>query len=106
MTNTYFDPGRARSERVHDLFSTIARRYDLLNDLQSLGLHRRWKTRLVRLAQPRPGERALDLCCGTGDVALRLARSGVFVVGLDFSEPMLARAQSRQKTAGRSLSCD
>ncbi len=95
MAETYFDPGEQRAVKVHALFSRIARRYDLINDLQSLGLHRRWKGRVVRLANPQPGQRALDLCCGTGDLALGLARVGVAVTGLDFSERMLAVAESR-----------
>jgi demethylmenaquinone methyltransferase/2-methoxy-6-polyprenyl-1,4-benzoquinol methylase len=95
MANRFFDPGNQRSGKVRDLFATIAPRYDLINDLQSLGLHRWWKRRSVQLAGVRPGEHALDLCCGTGDLAFALARQGAQVVGLDFSAPMLAVAQSR-----------
>jgi demethylmenaquinone methyltransferase/2-methoxy-6-polyprenyl-1,4-benzoquinol methylase len=70
----------------------------LLNDLQSFGLHRRWKRRAVELAAVKPGDRALDLCCGTGDLALALAQRGAETTGLDFSEKMLeiARARSRE----------
>jgi len=74
MVNKYYQPGEQRAAKVADLFATIAPRYDLVNDLQSFGLHRYWKRRLVRLAAPRPGERALDICCGTGDIAFALAR--------------------------------
>jgi demethylmenaquinone methyltransferase / 2-methoxy-6-polyprenyl-1,4-benzoquinol methylase len=95
MTNRYYEPGENRAARVEDLFATVAPRYDLINDLQSFGLHRVWKRRLVRLAQPRPGERALDLCCGTGDVSFLLARAGLRVTGLDFSAPMLDVARGR-----------
>ena len=97
MVNRYYQPGAGRAEKVGDLFATIAPRYDLVNDLQSLWLHRAWKRRLVRLAAPQTAERALDLCCGTGDIAFALARSGANVVGLDFSEPMLAVARARAK---------
>lgn len=97
MGNKYYQPGEERAEKVGDLFASIAGRYDLINDLQSFGLHRAWKRRLVRLAAPRPGQRALDLCCGTGDIAFGLARCGVEVVGLDFSEPMLAVARAKSK---------
>ena len=97
--NRYYAPGEERAGRVRDLFARIARRYDLINDLMSWGLHRRWKRRLVALATPRPGERALDLCCGTGDVARALAaetakvgRAGS-IVGLDFTEEMLEIAR-------------
>jgi demethylmenaquinone methyltransferase/2-methoxy-6-polyprenyl-1,4-benzoquinol methylase len=95
MADTFFDPGDQRAAKVHELFSRIAPRYDLINDLQSFGLHRYWKRRVVRLARPQPGQRALDLCCGTGDLALALARRGVLVAGLDFSEPMLETAERR-----------
>ncbi len=98
MSNKYLVSGAQRAARVNDLFDTIAPRYDLINDLQSLGLHRFWKQRLVTLAAGQPGERALDLCCGTGDITLGLARRGVAVCGLDFSEPMLAVANQRLNT--------
>lgn len=97
MTNKYYAPGAERAARVNDLFDTIAPRYDLINDLQSFGLHRYWKRRLLREANARPGQRALDLCCGTGDVAFALARRGLDVAGLDFSAPMLAVANQRLK---------
>jgi demethylmenaquinone methyltransferase/2-methoxy-6-polyprenyl-1,4-benzoquinol methylase len=96
VANIFFDPGDQRAAKVHDLFARIAPRYDLINDLQSFGLHRYWKRRVVRLARPQPGQRALDLCCGTGDLALALARRGAQVTGLDFSEEMLDAAQRRQ----------
>jgi len=95
MANTFFDPGDQRAAKVQDLFARIAPRYDLINDLQSFGLHRYWKRRVVRMARPQPGRRALDLCCGTGDLALALARCGMHVAGLDFSERMLEVAQQR-----------
>lgn len=95
MSNTFYAPGEQRAARVGDLFATVARRYDLINDLQSLGMHRRWKHRLVDWANVRPGDRALDLCCGTGDIAFALAARGAKVVGLDFSEAMLAVAEVR-----------
>jgi demethylmenaquinone methyltransferase/2-methoxy-6-polyprenyl-1,4-benzoquinol methylase len=98
VTNKFYAPGEQRAAKVNDLFATIAGRYDLINDLQSFGLHRYWKKRLLKLANGRPGERALDLCCGTGDVAFALSRQGLEVVGLDFSEPMLAVASRRAKS--------
>ncbi|HEY5913359.1 MAG TPA: class I SAM-dependent methyltransferase [Verrucomicrobiae bacterium] len=98
MANKFYDSGARRADKVGELFARIAPRYDLINDLQSFGLHRRWKRHLVKLARGRPGERALDVCCGTGDLALGLARKGLDVVGLDFSEPMLEIARHR---AGR-----
>jgi demethylmenaquinone methyltransferase/2-methoxy-6-polyprenyl-1,4-benzoquinol methylase len=98
MSNGFYTPGEQRAAKVNDLFAAIARRYDLLNDVQSFGLHRRWKRRVVELAAVQPGNRALDLCCGTGDLALALARRGAAVTGLDFSPAMLDVAESRNKT--------
>ena len=65
MANKYYEPGERRSALVQDLFAAVAKRYDLVNDLQSFGMHRCWKRRLIQLARVRPGERALDLCSGT-----------------------------------------
>jgi demethylmenaquinone methyltransferase / 2-methoxy-6-polyprenyl-1,4-benzoquinol methylase len=97
MANDFYDSGAARAPLVQRLFATIAPRYDLINDLQSLGLHRRWKRRLTRLAEIQPGDHALDLCCGTGDIAFALAQRGAQTIGLDFSPEMLAVAARRQK---------
>ena len=80
-----------RAAQVHRLFARIARRYDLLNDVMTLGWHRSWKRRLVQLAgQP---QTVLDLCCGTGDLARRFQCR---VVGVDFTAEMLRIAQARQ----------
>jgi demethylmenaquinone methyltransferase/2-methoxy-6-polyprenyl-1,4-benzoquinol methylase len=97
MANKFYGPGGQRAAKVNDLFAAIASRYDLINDLQSLGLHRQWKRKLVRLARARAGERALDLCCGTGDVTFALAKRGLCAAGLDFSGPMLAVATARSQ---------
>lgn len=99
MANPFFVPGEQRAAKVHDLFAAIAPRYDLINDLQSLGLHRWWKRRVVQLADPGAATEVLDLCCGTGDLALAMARRGSRVTGLDFSEPMLAVARKRSERA-------
>ena len=96
MANKFYQPGDQRAAKVDDLFATIAPRYDLINDLQSLGLHRIWKKRMIRMADPKPGSKALDLCCGTGDLALALAGKGAEVEGVDFSTAMLAVARKRQ----------
>jgi len=101
MANIYYEPGEQRAARVNELFTRIAARYDLINDLQSFGLHRFWKRRLLKEARPKTGERALDLCCGTGDIALRLAEKGAEVTGLDFSERMLEIARQRQAKTSR-----
>ena len=78
------------------MFNTIARRYDLLNRLMSLGMDRRWRRLAVQRSEFRPGGRALDICCGTGmitqELALTAGATGQ-VTGLDFSEQMLAVAR-------------
>jgi len=103
VSNVFYVPGEQRAAKVNDLFATIAGRYDLINDLQSFGLHRRWKRRVAELARVQPGDRALDLCCGTGDLAFALAQRGAETAGLDFSPQMLEVAKNRSwKTeAGR-----
>ncbi|HWX18530.1 MAG TPA: bifunctional demethylmenaquinone methyltransferase/2-methoxy-6-polyprenyl-1,4-benzoquinol methylase UbiE [Candidatus Binatia bacterium] len=97
MANTFYEAGAQRGAKVQVLFGKIAPRYDLLNDLQSFGLHRYWKRRVVQQARPLPGQRALDLCCGTADLALALAHRGANVVGLDFGAEMLAIALQRSR---------
>jgi demethylmenaquinone methyltransferase/2-methoxy-6-polyprenyl-1,4-benzoquinol methylase len=99
VSNVFYAPGEQRAAKVGDLFASIARRYDLLNDLQSFGLHRLWKRRVVALAGVKPGDRALDLCCGTGDIAFTLARQGADITGLDFSEKMLDVARARLQSS-------
>jgi demethylmenaquinone methyltransferase/2-methoxy-6-polyprenyl-1,4-benzoquinol methylase len=66
-----FKPGDPAA--VQELFEQIAPRYDQLNDLLSFGLHRLWKRQAIAWLQPRPGQQLIDLCCGTGDLALVLA---------------------------------
>lgn len=95
MSNEFYASGDQRAARVNDLFARIARRYDFLNDLQSFGLHRNWKRRVMELARVSPGSRALDLCCGTGDLAFGLAQRGAETTGLDFSPQMLEVAARR-----------
>ena len=102
MPGKYYVEGEHRSDRVEDLFAAVAPRYDLINDLQSLGLHRLWKRRLVALADLKAQEQVLDVCCGTGDVAFALESTGAQVTGLDFSEPMLSVARQRQSQRGSS----
>jgi len=68
-----------------------------MNDLQSAGLHRLWKRRLVQLAEVRRGDYALDVCCGTGDIAFALASKGASAVGMDFNAPMLSVAEARRE---------
>ncbi|MBL6765961.1 MAG: bifunctional demethylmenaquinone methyltransferase/2-methoxy-6-polyprenyl-1,4-benzoquinol methylase UbiE [Verrucomicrobiae bacterium] len=98
---SYFQPGAERGARVNELFDRIAPRYDLINDIQSAGLHRVWKKWLWMLAQPKPGEKILDLCTGTGDIAFLFADHGHDVTGLDFSAEMLRVANQRKTSTQR-----
>jgi ubiquinone/menaquinone biosynthesis methyltransferase len=101
--NKFLAYDESRADRVETLFSRIAPKYDLINDLQSFWLHRAWKHKLINLARFGPGQRGLDLCCGTGDLALGLRRCAiddVEVVGLDFSAPMLEIARRRAQGDG------
>ena len=85
-------------DAVRELFDRIAPEYDRLNDLLSLGLHRLWKRQAVAWLQPVPGQRLLDLCCGTGDLALLLAekvRPAGLVLGLDAAAAPLVQARRR-----------
>lgn len=84
------------------LFATIAGRYDLITVLLSFGRDAAWKRRLVRMADARPGTRALDLACGTGDITYAIAARGARTIGLDVTPRMLeiARAKSPEIAAG------
>jgi demethylmenaquinone methyltransferase/2-methoxy-6-polyprenyl-1,4-benzoquinol methylase len=95
VSNEFYVSGDQRAAKVNDLFARIARRYDFLNDLQSFGLHRNWKRRVIELASVTSGSQALDLCCGTGDIAFALAQRGAETTGLDFSPQMLEVASQR-----------
>jgi demethylmenaquinone methyltransferase / 2-methoxy-6-polyprenyl-1,4-benzoquinol methylase len=89
--------GEARAAYVRQMFGRIAHRYDLLNRLMTAGQDRRWRAEVVRRAGLRPGERLLDLGCGTGDLALGAGRKtpAGLIVGADFTLPMLALARKR-----------
>jgi demethylmenaquinone methyltransferase/2-methoxy-6-polyprenyl-1,4-benzoquinol methylase len=80
---------------VRGLFATIADRYDLITRLLSYGQDRRWKRRLVALAAPSAGVRALDLATGTGDIAFALAAAGAQVTGLDLTPRMIELARAK-----------
>jgi demethylmenaquinone methyltransferase / 2-methoxy-6-polyprenyl-1,4-benzoquinol methylase len=77
------------------MFDRIAGVYDLMNTVMTAGLHHRWRARAADLARVGPGDRALDVATGTGDLAIALASRGADVVGSDFSEGMLARARRK-----------
>lgn len=89
---------------VRRLFATIADRYDLITVLLSYGQDRRWKRRLVAMAAPRPGARAVDLATGTGDIAFQLADAGATVVGVDVTRRMIELAHAKIPAARRAPS--
>lgn len=82
-------------DAVQRMFASIAPRYDLLNRVLSVGVDRRWRRDAATRAGVAAGARVLDLCCGTGDLALEFARRGARVVAADFTLPMLERAQRK-----------
>src|SRR5690349_21288491 len=88
---------------VRALFATIADRYDFITVALSYGQDRRWKRRLIELASPGPGARALDLATGTGDLAFALAARGARVVGLDITLRMIELARAKRKRSPERL---
>ena len=78
-----------KTTRVGAVFSSVAKKYDVMNDAMSLGMHRLWKDKFVRRVKPRGGETILDMAGGTGDIAFRLARAGADVTVSDINQDML-----------------
>jgi demethylmenaquinone methyltransferase/2-methoxy-6-polyprenyl-1,4-benzoquinol methylase len=110
MSNTHFGfqsvDEQDKARRVRGVFDSVAPRYDLMNDLMSMGLHRAWKAYTVMVANPSPGQRVLDIAGGTGDLALAFARkvgSTGQVVHTDINESMLRVGRDRLLDAGMAL---
>jgi demethylmenaquinone methyltransferase / 2-methoxy-6-polyprenyl-1,4-benzoquinol methylase len=107
MSSTHFGfesvDERDKARRVRGVFDSVASRYDLMNDLMSMGLHRGWKAYTMLVANPRPGDRVLDIAGGTGDLAMAFARkvgpTGE-VVHTDINEAMLRTGRDRLLDAG------
>jgi demethylmenaquinone methyltransferase/2-methoxy-6-polyprenyl-1,4-benzoquinol methylase len=101
-----------KASRVRGVFDSVAGRYDLMNDLMSLGLHRAWKAYTVNLAQVRPGQSVLDIAGGTGDLARAFARQAGadgLVVHTDINQTMLVTGRDRLLDEGLALptaACD
>ena len=92
-----FETGTLDAADVRGMFDRIAPVYDLMNRVMTVGLDQRWRRLAVR-AVVWPGDRVLDACCGTGDLAVEAERRGGRVVGLDFSPQMLERARRKSGT--------
>jgi demethylmenaquinone methyltransferase/2-methoxy-6-polyprenyl-1,4-benzoquinol methylase len=89
-----------KTRRVGEVFSSVARRYDVMNDLMSGGMHRLWKDRFVNRVEPRVGEDILDMAGGTGDVAFRMAKRGARVTVSDINPDMLNVGEQRSERRG------
>lgn len=89
-----------KTRRVGAVFSSVARRYDIMNDLMSAGMHRLWKDRFVSRVKPRAGEDILDMAGGTGDVAFRMTRRGAHVTVSDINADMLEVGKDRARQRG------
>ena len=89
-----------KTRRVGGVFSSVASRYDIMNDAMSGGMHRLWKDRFVRRVKPRAGEQILDMTGGTGDIAFRLAASGAAVTVADINPQMLEVGMERAQKRG------
>jgi demethylmenaquinone methyltransferase/2-methoxy-6-polyprenyl-1,4-benzoquinol methylase len=113
VTDTHFGfkqvPEEEKARRVGEVFDRVADRYDVMNDLMSLGLHRLWKAFAVSVARVRAGERVLDVASGSGDLARAFAARGASVCMSDINGAMLARGRDRMADAGRlapAVQCD
>jgi demethylmenaquinone methyltransferase/2-methoxy-6-polyprenyl-1,4-benzoquinol methylase len=89
-----------KTARVGEVFRSVARRYDIMNDAMSAGMHRLWKDRFVRRVKPREGEQILDMAGGTGDIAFRMAAAGAQVTVSDINGAMLEVGMERAEKRG------
>ncbi len=111
-TTTHFGFETVREDekagRVQGVFSSVANKYDIMNDVMSGGIHRIWKDAMMDWLAPRPGQRLLDVAGGTGDIAFRfLKRAGqAHATVLDLTEPMLVEGRKRAEAARLSDSLD
>jgi demethylmenaquinone methyltransferase/2-methoxy-6-polyprenyl-1,4-benzoquinol methylase len=96
-----------QSKPLYDMFTAVPKRYDLINHVITWGLDKRWRYKAAEECLASKPQRVLDLCCGTGDLAITLARitvDNLEIVGIDYSQPMLDIATRKAKAFGRKLS--
>jgi demethylmenaquinone methyltransferase / 2-methoxy-6-polyprenyl-1,4-benzoquinol methylase len=89
-----------KTARVGEVFSRVARKYDIMNDAMSGGMHRLWKDQFVRRIKPQAGEDILDMAGGTGDVAFRMEKSGAHITVADINPDMLSVGMDRAVERG------
>ena len=89
-----------KTEKVGEVFARVARRYDIMNDAMSAGMHRLWKDRFVDRVKPRAGERILDMAGGTGDIAFRMLKRGAAITVSDINPAMLDVGKERAAKKG------
>ncbi|KGB83609.1 ubiquinone biosynthesis methyltransferase UbiE [Rhodovulum sp. NI22] len=101
-------PEGEKAGMVHGVFTRVASRYDVMNDLMSMGIHRVWKDAMMDWLAPRPGQRLLDVAGGTGDVAFRFLKRapGASAVVLDMTEQMLVEGRQRAEAEQMAGSLD
>ena len=93
-------PATEKTAKVGEVFSRVARKYDIMNDAMSGGMHRLWKDRFVRRVKPRAGEAILDMAGGTGDIAFRMEPSGASITVADINPDMLGVGMERAAERG------
>jgi demethylmenaquinone methyltransferase / 2-methoxy-6-polyprenyl-1,4-benzoquinol methylase len=101
-------PEEAKADMVHGVFTRVASKYDLMNDLMSGGVHRLWKDAMMDWLAPRPGQKLLDVAGGTGDIAFRFLKRAptAHATVLDMTESMLAEGRQRAEAERMSESLD
>ncbi|QFU10306.1 Ubiquinone/menaquinone biosynthesis C-methyltransferase UbiE [Rhodobacteraceae bacterium THAF1] len=101
-------PEDEKAGRVHGVFSSVASRYDVMNDVMSMGIHRLWKDGMMDWLAPRAGQRLLDVAGGTGDIAFRFLKraKGTSATVLDLTEPMLIEGRQRAEAESMAARLD
>jgi demethylmenaquinone methyltransferase/2-methoxy-6-polyprenyl-1,4-benzoquinol methylase len=93
-------PASEKAAKVGAVFSSVAKKYDIMNDAMSVGMHRLWKDQFVRAVKPQPHERILDMAGGTGDIAFRMAARGAAITVSDINQDMLDVGMERAAAKG------